>query len=149
MIDSLPEDAVFSTQISRASAALLLIGGLVLLFASDEVLPRLISGFPAAGTWLGQLLAAAWLAVSALNWFNRRLLLGGIYGRPVVFTNAVLYLVGAMVLLNGVARSPSTKGVWLLVVPFVVFAAVYGWLLFRGPLDHDLEMQRRSQQRPR
>jgi hypothetical protein len=137
---------LISTQISRASAGLLLVGGLALLFAADDILPRLIPAFPAAGAWLGQLLAAAWLAVAMLNWLSQSLLLGGIYGRPVVLTNAVLYFVGAMVLLKIVTRSNGPAAVGLLVVPFVFFSAVYAWLLFRGPLERDFEMHRRSQQ---
>ena len=35
-----------STNISRASAILLVAGGMVLLFAPDVVLPRIIPGFP-------------------------------------------------------------------------------------------------------
>jgi hypothetical protein len=133
---------LISTHISRASAGLLLVGGLALLFAADDILPRLIPAFPAAGAWLGQLLAAAWLAVAALNWLTRSSLLGGIYGRPVVLTNAVLYLVGAMVLLKIVTRPNASAAIGLLAVPFVLFAAVYVWLLFGGPLERDFETHR-------
>jgi hypothetical protein len=132
-----------STQISRASAAVLLLGGITFLFAPDVVLPRLIPAFPAAGAWVGQLLAAAWLGVAALNWLSRSALLGGIYGRPVVLTNAVLYFVAAMVLLKLVTQSRVPVGVWLLVLPAGVFAAIYTWLLFRGPLERDFEIHRR------
>lgn len=81
-----------------------------------------------------------------LNWLTRSSLLGGIYGRPVVLTNAVLYFVGTMVLLKIVARPNASAAVGLLAVPFALFAAVYSWLLFRGPLERDFEMHRRSQQ---
>jgi hypothetical protein len=135
---------VISTQISRASAGLLLAGGVGLLFAADDILPRLIPGFPRSGAWLGQMLAAAWLAVATLNWFNRSLLLGGIYGRPVVLTNAVLYFVGSMVLLEIVARSDASATLRVLAVPFVAFAVLYGWLLFRGPLERDVAAHRRG-----
>jgi hypothetical protein len=137
---------LISTHISRTSAGLLLVGGLALLFAADDILPRLIPAFPAAGAWLGQLLAAAWLGVAALNWLSRSSLLGGIYGRPVVLTNAVLYFVGAMVLLKIVTRPNAPAVVGLLAVPFVLFAVVYSWLLFRGPLEPDVKTHRPSQQ---
>ncbi len=75
-----------STLISVASATILLLAGLPLLFAPDAVLPR----FPVAGIWLGQLLGAAWLGVAALNWLSRSAVLGGIYGRPVVLANLAL-----------------------------------------------------------
>ena len=131
---------------SRASAGVLLLGGLALLFASDVILPRLVPGLPAAGAWLGQLLAAAWLAVATLNWMSRSVLLGGIYGRSVVQTNAVLYFITATVLLRIVARRDAPAAVWLLVAIAVLFAGIYGWLLFRGPLARDFESYRRSAQ---
>jgi hypothetical protein len=123
-----------------------MVGGLLFLFAADDILPRLIPAFPPSGAWLGQLLAAAWLGVAMLNWFSRSTLLGGIYGRAVVTTNAVLYFVSAMALLKIVTRPGISAAVWLLAVPFLLFAGVYGWLMFRGPFERDFEMHRRAQQ---
>ena len=123
---------------------MLLLGGAALLFGADVVLPRLIPAFPPAGAWLGQLLAAALLAVGALDWLGRSTLLGGIYGRPVVMANAVLYFVAAMVLLKVVTRGGAPAALWLVVVPVVAFAGIYGWLLLRGPIERDLELQRRA-----
>ena len=137
---------MISTLITRASAALLALGGLVLLFASDAVLPRLVAGFPPAGVWLGQLLGAAWLGVAALNWASQPALLGGIYGRPVVLTNAALYFIAAMVLLKFVIRRDAPTILWLVTVPIAVFAAVYVWLLFRGPFERDFQSQARSRE---
>lgn len=56
-----------STLVSRLSALALFLGGFTLLFAPDAVLPRFVPGFPAGGARLGQLLAAAWLGVAALD----------------------------------------------------------------------------------
>lgn len=77
--------------LSRVSAAVLLVAGIVPLFAPDMVLPRLVPGDPEAALWLGQLLGAAWLGVAALNWLNRSTLLGGIYGRPIVAATMALH----------------------------------------------------------
>lgn len=135
---------MISTRLSRASAALLSSGGLALLFAPDVILPRLVPGFMVSDAWIGQLLAAAWLALATLNWLSRAALLGGIYGRPVVLTNAVFYFVAAMVLLRAIATRGVPAPLWFLAVPVVILAAVYGWLLFRGPLERDFEIHRRS-----
>jgi hypothetical protein len=126
---------VSSARLSRASASLLLIAGAALLFAADDILPRLIAGFPDAGAWIGQLLGAAWLAIAALNWLNRGARLGGIYGRPVVLTNAIVYFVSAMVLLKIAMRPGTSTPVVIVTVAFVLFAGLYGWLLFRGPFE--------------
>ncbi len=126
---------MISTVVSRLSAALLLAAGVALLFAADAVLPLLSPGLPASAAWLGQLLGAAWLGVAALNWLQRNQLLGGIYGRPVVFANLVLYFVGALSLL-GALRDPAVpRGLWWIAGPATLLAAVYGALLLRGPFD--------------
>lgn len=121
-----------SSIIARASAALLAAAGLPLLFASDAILPRLIPGFPVTSSWLGQVIAGAWLSVALFNWNSRETVLGGIYGRPSVNLNLVLYVVSALALLK---VSEATLALRAIAVPFVVMAAVYGVLLFRGPFD--------------
>lgn len=133
---------MISTLISRASAVFLALGGLALLFAADAILPRLIPGFPPAGTWLGQLVAAGWLAVALLNWASQPGLLGGIYGRQVVLTNAALYFITATVVIKVVIRPGAPIALWVLVVPTALFAGIYGWLLFRGPFESDFQRAR-------
>jgi hypothetical protein len=137
-----PTTSLISTLISRASAVVLGLAGLALLFASDAILPRLIPGFPPSGAWLGQLLAAGWLGVALLNWASQPALLGGIYGRPVVLTNATLYFVAATVLLKIVIRQNVPTVLWLVVLPLALFAGIYWWLLFRGPFERDFQRTR-------
>ena len=127
-----------STLISRVSAGLLLAGGLGLLFAPDVILPRLIAGYPEAGLWLGQLLGAAWLALAELNWLSQTNLLGGIYGRSVVLPNAAFYFVATMVLIKAVSAHTMPAWIWIVMVPMVLMAGVYSWLLFRGPMARDI-----------
>jgi len=128
---------VISTQISRVSAVFLAVCGGGLLFASDEILPWLIPAFPPGAAWLGQTVAAGWLGVASLNWLSQSMLLGGIYGRQVVSTNATVYFITATVLLKVVARGDAHIAVWLLFVPVVILAGIYVWLLFRGPIERD------------
>jgi hypothetical protein len=106
--------------------------GIPLLFASDAILPRLVPDFPTTAAWLGQLIAAAWLSVALFNWNSRATILGGIYGRPSVNLNLVLYVVSALALLK---VGHSALAVRALAVPFVVMAGVYGAVLLRGPFD--------------
>jgi hypothetical protein len=135
---------MISSVVSRVSASILLVGGLVLLFAPEVVLLRLVPGYPDTGLWLGQLLGASWLGVAALNWLSRSAVLGGIYSRPVVATNATLYFIGAMVVFRAASRSPDAAGLWLLGVALSAPALTYGWLLFRGPAEGDIQRRRQS-----
>src|SRR5437868_4887026 len=129
---------MISTHISRVSACLLLAGGLALLFAADDILPRLVPGFPAGGAWLGQLLGAAWLGLAALDWYGGANLLGGIYGRPIVLANAAVYFISALVLVKVLMNGQVASLLLLLTAPVVLLAATYTWLLFRGPFAADL-----------
>ncbi|MBX9855308.1 MAG: hypothetical protein K2Y26_07275 [Gemmatimonadaceae bacterium] len=123
---------MISSLVNRTSAAVLAVAGFPLLFASDVVLPHLVPGLPVHASWLGQLLAAAWLSVAFYNWNTRDTILGGIYGRPAVLLNLGVYLISALSLIKGDVGSPLVR---LGAIPCAVLAAVYALLLLRGPLD--------------
>jgi hypothetical protein len=126
---------VISTNVSRLSAVVLLLAGLVLLFAADAVLPALVPGLPRSASWVGQLLAAAWLGLAAVNWMQRTTLLGGIYGRPVVMANAVLYLVSTLGLLRALVDGAAPRAMWAACAIAGALAIVYCALMLRGPFD--------------
>ena len=82
--------------------------------------------------WIGQLLAAAWLGLAALNWLTRSGPLGGIYGRPIVLANTSLYFISAAVLVNAATRWFG-RVVRIATIAAGLMAFLYGLLLFRGP----------------
>jgi len=125
-----------STVVTRASALLLALAGVSLLFAPIELLARLAPGTPPSAAWIAQLLGAAWLGLAAMNWTTRFTMVGGIYGRAVVTANAMTYFASAMTLLHVVRAGASTMVIVLAVVALVM-AATYGYLLFRGPFAAD------------
>lgn len=127
---------MISSLISHVSALVLAAVGASLLFASDVILPYVVTGFPVGAAWLGQLLAAAWLGVAFLNWAHRATVLGGIYGRPVVLTNFALYAISALSLMR--VLGGSTALVWSAFVVSAVFALIYAALLLCGPFDADM-----------
>jgi hypothetical protein len=122
-----------SSVLSRVSALTLLIAGVTLLFAPDVVLPAVVSGFPTAAAWLGQLLAGAWLGVAALNWLQRTTALGGIYGRPTVVANLALYFISTLSLLRALLNHAASPMLWFAVASGGVLAAAYFALLLHGP----------------
>lgn len=124
-----------SSVVSRVSALILLCAGVTLLFASDVVLPLFVPGLPPAALWLGQLLAGAWLGVAALNWLQRSAVLGGIYGRPVVLTNLILYFMTYASLVRPVLSGRAPAPWWGIEIVSAVMTVVYAALLFRGPFD--------------
>ncbi|MEO7361104.1 MAG: hypothetical protein ABI120_12305 [Gemmatimonadaceae bacterium] len=126
---------MISSLVSRTSAAFLGVLGLALLFGADAILPLVIPAFPRSAVWLGQLIAGAWLALAAMNWQARKTILGGIYGRPVVYSNVMLFVVSALGVFKAALAPNASPILWLIVGPVAVFALVYGVLLFRGPFD--------------
>jgi hypothetical protein len=127
---------VISSHVSRVSAIVLAAAGLPLLFASDVILSILAPGLPPSSAWLGQLIAAGWLSVALFNWNARASVLGGIYGRPVVNLNLVLYMVTALGLLKAERATVTLR---MLSIPFLIMTVVYGALLLRGPFDRTAE----------
>ncbi len=135
---------MISARITRANTAVLALAGLVLLFAADNILPSIISSFPADGYWFGQMLGAALLGLANFNYFNRTALLGGIYGRAVTASNSTFYVVAALSLVRQATRTSPSPGFWVVTAICLSFAATYSWLLYRGPFESDLSKQRGS-----
>lgn len=129
--------ARISTAITTASAFVLALGGMALLFGSDVLLPRVVPGAPASATVLGQLVAAGWLAVAGLNWNQRRQIVGGIYGRPTVLANLALYLVSAFSLAHPAMVAGAPPALRVLTLLFGALTLVYAALLLRGPFGAD------------
>jgi hypothetical protein len=123
---------VISAIVSHASGFVLFAGGIAWLFAPDAVTSGLGLSLPASALWLVQLLGAAWLALGALNWVQRRAILGGAYGRPLVIANLFHCFIGAMVSLKAAQEETAP---WVIAVPFALLALTYGALLFRGPFN--------------
>jgi hypothetical protein len=126
-----------STAITTSSALVLAAGGVMLLFGSDVLLAKAIPGAPAAATVLGQLVAAGWLAIAGLNWNQRRMIVGGIYGRPMVLANLALYLISACSLARPAMLPGAPLALRLLTLLGGVLALTYAALLVRGPFGSD------------
>jgi len=126
-----------SSLITTFSAVVLGTGGVALLFGSDELLPRLMPAMPSSATVLGQLISAGWLALAWLNWNQRRMIVGGIYARPTVLANLMLYLVSAFSLGHPATAGGASPALVCLTVLFAGLAIVYGALLMRGPFGAD------------
>ena len=126
-----------SRSIATLSAVLLGACGLVLLFAPDVVVSTFVPSPVPLVEVVTQLLGGAWLGVAMLNWFTRSQPIGGIYGRPVVFANLLLYFVAASALLKVTpwrAEVPFIAGVvtavmaavWMVAVPRPAMRSGFG-----------------------
>ena len=134
---------MLSSHLSRASALILSASGFAFVFAPREMLLLLAPGTPRTATWIGQLLGAALVALGCLNWFNRHTLLGGIYARAVVLTNALFFVVSSSSIFGASVALTATRPIAQAVAAILgIFAVCYGWLLYRGPAKRDIESYR-------
>ncbi|HLA64473.1 MAG TPA: hypothetical protein VK610_08585 [Rhodothermales bacterium] len=103
--------------------------GLALTFAPDEVLGALGGGGDPVAVWVGRLLGAALLALAMLNWIQRRAVVAGILGRPLLLTNLLFTTVSFWASVDTWRARPVPA---LLVVTVVLgaFALAYGIRLF-------------------
>lgn len=124
-----------SSVLTRTTTAYLTVIGAVTLFAADAVLPALIPAFPPSALFLGQLIAGGWLAMAAMNWQHRAQMLGGIYGRPIVYANLLMFTITALGVLRAANAPAASPWLWAIVAPCGLLAVMYALLMFRGPFD--------------
>lgn len=121
-------------QIMAASAAVMAVAGLALLFAPAAVLSLYGVVLPRPELVLIQLLGAALLGNANINWLARSAVLGGIYGRPLIAGNLTHSFVAAMVLLRAALGGADRPAVWATVALYGLCAAGFASLLRRQPV---------------
>ena len=108
--------------------------GLALTFFPDEFAENL--GLPdrASVMLLIQVIGAMYFGFAMLNWMSRRSLIGGIYNRPIAIANMTHFLmVGIALTKLMLGRAALPRAFWVVTVVYVVYALIFGWLLFRTP----------------
>ncbi len=111
--------------LTRAYAVALALAGAALVFA-----PELLAEGGAAS--IAQAFGAALFAFGAANWTARGMVLGGIYGRPLVVGNQAFALVAALVLVRH-PPTPAGPALWVVVALLAAGAVLYSVLLYRPP----------------
>lgn len=116
-----------------ASALVMAAIGLSLTFAPQEILHHLDSE---ASTWeqtVAQLCGALYWGFALMNWMAKGLLLGGIYGRPIVIGNLVHFTMGALLLLKLPMDHSFYLAGWTMTATYALFAALFGYVMFTQP----------------
>lgn len=122
-----------------ASASILLAHGIVLLFAPEYLFKLFDFNIGPEGSVTAQLFGAALIGFGLMNWTARGLVLGGVYGRALVYGNFAHSLVGFFVGIREGLNGLSNEYFWIEVVLYLVFAVVFGLMLFRGPVPQTTE----------
>lgn len=116
------------------SAAVMMLLGLVLTFAPQEVIARIGGSVQPMVILLIQAAGGLYLGFAMMNWMARLSLIGGIYGRPIAMGNFLHFGIMALALGKaalGAGRSPLILAAALV---YVAFAVWFGLVLFGDPL---------------
>jgi len=123
-----------NTRLVMTGAAIFLgMAGVMCLFLPDEILKLYNPSTAGTTGLLIQLLGACFLALALLDWFSKHAVLGGIYGRPVVGTNYVHFVMGSLVMAKAVISQTNSIIIWLTLTIYVLFAIAFSLIMFGKP----------------
>lgn len=114
------------------SAAFMALLGIVMSFLPQEILSYAGSGTAGLPVILVQVAGALYLGFAVMNWMARGVLIGGIYSRPVAMGNSLHFAVVTIVLAKSLLANYAHV-VLAAAVPYAVFAAWFGLVLFTHP----------------
>lgn len=123
--------------IMTTSAILLGLIGITLSFLPLEILKFLDLETSKTLQLLLQILGALYFSFALLNWMAKASHIGGIYNRPIAIANFAHFMVGGLALLKAVFSNPELPNTLLILTVFyVVFAVIFGAILFRHPIKN-------------
>ena len=115
-----------------ASAVVMGITGIILSFFPQEFVT--LFKMTDANIIVLQLLGGLYFGFAMLNWAAKANLTGGIYSRPVAIGNLTHFVIGGLALLKFAIRNITTIYIWIAVILYLVFAILFGFVLFANPV---------------
>ena len=120
--------------IMGSSALLMALAGLSLTFFPEEFSAMLRFPGGPAGTLMIQVIGAMYFGFAMLNWLSKSSLIGGVYNRPIAIANMTHFLmVGITLVKVMMTRNDLPQTFWVVTLIYVIYAILFGWLLFRTP----------------
>ena len=116
-----------------SSAIILAASGLALTFFPDELADSINLPEGASVKLLIQTIGAMYFGFAMLNWMSRRSLIGGIYNRPIAIANMTHFMMVGIALTKLMLSKALPQSFWLVTLIYVVYALIFGWLLFTTP----------------
>ena len=122
-----------------ASAVWLGLLGIGFTFFGAELAVFTGTGLSTTFTLLLQLLGALYLGFAMLNWMAQGAAIGGIYNRPAALANLAHFFIGGMALAKVLLANPGIDyAFYIMGLLYVVFALLFGWILFRSPVPQKM-----------
>ena len=116
----------------KASILVLGLAGVFALFVPDVLLAMI--GVPMANplSVLIQLMGSLYFSMALMNWTAKDSAIGGIYARPLSLANFAHFFIGELLLIRYQLSNEFNLLIFLVLVVYVVFAALFYWLVFRA-----------------
>jgi len=117
-----------------ASAVVMMVLGLGTTFAPQELLGAWgVAPLPVT-VLVVQVAGALYFGFAIMNWMAKDVLIGGIYSRPLALGNFAHFFVMAGALVKALIAGHHEAPVWAGAVVYVVFAWLFGQVVFGDPL---------------
>jgi uncharacterized membrane protein YoaK (UPF0700 family) len=124
---------VSSKFVMTSSALLLIAAGVICSFLPQELAVWLEIGGDQIVPMLLKIVGALYFAFGMVNWIAKDMLLGGIYGRPVMIGNLSHFVIGALALLKGVSLQSHPTVIIIITAVYIIYAVLFGSIFFRTP----------------
>jgi len=117
-----------------ASSVFMGLIGIALTFIPDEVL-KILEQVPNGSLILSlQLTGALYFGFAMTNWMAKTVLIGGIYARPLSIGNFSHFFIAGLALIKAsINANIATTYTYALTVFYVMFAILFGYVLFTHP----------------
>lgn len=122
-----------SKYLMMASAVVMGLAGVILIFAADEVMSYLDITANLRVSLIFQLAGALYFSFAILNWKAKDNIIGGVYSKPVALGNLMHFLVGGMALIKAATGHSGTTLITGASVIYLVFAILFALVMFRHP----------------
>ena len=81
-----------------------------------------------------QILGALYFGFGLMNWMSKGILIGGIYSKPLCTGNFCHFGIAGIALMKGALSSEnSTKYILIFALIYLIFAVLFGVVLFKNP----------------
>ena len=79
-----------------------------------------------------QVTGALYMGFAIMNWMAKTVLIGGIYARPLAMGNFAHFLIAGLALIKAAVASGALY-LWVIALPYSIFAIRFGMILFTHP----------------
>jgi hypothetical protein len=81
-----------------------------------------------------QITGALYIGFALMNWMAKTVIIGGIYARPLAMGNFAHFVIAGIALIKAAMNNPVSLYLWVIAIMYLVFAVLFGKILFTNPI---------------